>query len=284
MNSLQILYIIRLIFTGFIIYHFKRSKRYSIKNHYISILQKILPLYKYAEKTKNPIEFKFADILSQLKNFDKIAVIASGNSLNKLKELDNRCLYITTNNSVYKAFGYNFLYFSFSFEYINMYLREGFNKSDGCIGTIFHFSKSKMNIKKRNRAYNLIKNYISTYSRNYPEILISDNINDSIEFENHTIIDSFIKDTFQVDFSELNSGISILLLGYYFAKKLNKEINIYGLDAGEGGQSYYTKTGVPGKDVSDDITKEFLNRILNTIYSNNELVIRNYSYFKPYNE
>jgi|GEM_PF-4692857 len=259
-------------------YYFHRNK-YWKQNFYVNFLTRICP--KFKNTSQNPISsvIEIKQWVNKFSKFEKIIVCASGSSLNNLKKNSDKFLYITTNSSVSKVLDYHFIYFTFTREYINVYLRHGF-KNKGWEGTIFRFTQSKAYHKIRMSSYDKVLDYLSKYHRNKPELLLSDIQKNSPEEANFNELNQFIKSNLNFNFDNENSGISILLLGYYFAKKLNKPLEVYGLDAGIHGGQYFNKSGHPGKEISNEKTIKSLTHILYGIQKDPSVPFSNHSYFK----
>ncbi len=75
-----------------------------------------------------------------------------------------------------------------------------------------------------------------------------------------------------------NSGVFILLFGYYLASVMNKPLEIYGLDLGVGGAIHFDNKGVVGKSVLKDGVKANVERYLSFMYNEKEN-IANHSLF-----
>lgn len=260
-------------------YYFYRDK-YRKQNFYVNLLNRVCPKYHHSSQKRTSSEVDLKQWVNQFKAFEKIIVCASGVSLNRLKKLSKKNLYIATNSSVSKVINYHFIYFTFTREYINLYLRLGF-KNQGWEGTIFRFTQSKADHKIRMNSYRRASEYLSKFQRSKPELLLSNIQNEGMEASNFNEINQFIRSKLNFDFNDENSGISILLLGFYFASKLNKPLEVYGLDAGITGNQYYNKRGHPGKEISNEKTIESLSHILNEIKKNTSVQFMNHSFFKP---
>src|SRR5690606_15092743 len=77
-----------------------------------------------------------------------------------------------------------------------------------------------------------------------------------------------------------NSGVFLLLLGYYLAVKTNLPLEIYGLDLGIGGNLHFNGNGIVGKSVTDDRVKKNVQIYLDFMYREYGF-IKNYSNFWP---
>lgn len=75
-----------------------------------------------------------------------------------------------------------------------------------------------------------------------------------------------------------NSGVFLVLLGYYLSNKMDKPIEIYGLDIGVGGKFHFDNSKSLNLTVLKDEVKEYTRSILNVLY-NESNKISNYSNF-----
>ena len=137
-------------------YHFS-GKYYCKENYYINFLQESFPTYRNISQYVNK-DIKLSEWINSFVKFQKITVLGSGASLNKLTILSKDNLYIAANSAVCKVLNYHFIFFSFTRTYINAYLRNGF-KQKGWEGTIFRFTKNKLNHKNRMKSYQNILKY-----------------------------------------------------------------------------------------------------------------------------
>jgi len=260
-------------------YYFYQNK-YRKQNFYVNILSRIYLKFKNASPINTSSAIELSQWVNEFSKFKKIIICASGPSLNNLKDFSEQNLYITTNSSVSKVLNFHFIYFTFTREYINLFLRRGF-KEKGWEGTIFRFTQSKANHVIRMNSYKKVLDYLSKYHRNKTELLLSDIQKETLEESNFYELNQFIKSNLNFNFDNENSGISILLLGYYFAKRLNKPLEVYGLDAGSNGYQYFNNSGKPDKEISNNRTLKSLPHILNEIEQDSSVQFENHSFFKP---
>jgi len=254
--------------------------KYKRKNFFANLVVKFFLKTKNIRKESSLNETSFLDWITSLNSFEKIAVLGSGPSLNKLTNTNNQTLYLTTNSSVCKVINQHFIYFTFTREYINTYLIFGF-KNPGWEGSVFLFTKSKENHKIRMKSYKRIKYHISSIHQKKTEFMLSNLKGNKNEAKNFKLINQFAFENFGLEYDNLNSGISLFILGLFFAKRLNKPIEIFGIDAGINGLNYADKHfDIPGKEVNDQTTKEALNKIFSSI---NKMGIQftNHTFFQP---
>jgi hypothetical protein len=76
-----------------------------------------------------------------------------------------------------------------------------------------------------------------------------------------------------------NSGVFLLLLGYYLAVTYQLPLEIYGLDLGVGGETHFDGKGVIGKSVTNERVKYNVRMYLESM-QNEHAAFVNYSNFK----
>ncbi len=257
----------------FFVFYFRKCP-YSRKNFYSNLLS-------HKKKTSNNYKFtKFEDWFKNTFNFQKIVVLGSGPSLNKLKKFDLTTLYLTSNSSVCKVINYNFVYFTFTREYINTYLKKGF-KQKGWQGTFFLFTKSKKANSIRMASYQKIRSYLSTNQSHKNDILFSDIENSGIANSNYDLINQFATENMNLKFVDLNSGVSLLIIGIFLAQKRKIPIEIYGIDAGMGGKKYAnSKIEIPGNEIQNSKNISALEKIYRYLKDNN-IDFTNHTFYKP---
>jgi len=210
------------------------------------------------------------------KKYIKIVVLGSGPSLDKLK-VEKKALYLTTNSSVCFALKGDFIYFVFTKEYINTYIKKGFNSS-GWQGSFFLFTRSKIKHKERMKSLTKIQNYLASSPKNKKEILFSD-ILSGVPNQNFKHINTFSENNINTDINDLNSGVSALIFGTYLSEKLQIPIEIYGIDAGVNGERYAgNHFDTPGKAIKNDRNLQALRKTYKYL-NNRDITYKNHTFF-----
>lgn len=228
---------------------------------------------------KSFLKLKEDNSFNNLDNFKSISsesnaivVLCSGPSANKL-EPKKKEYYIVTNDSYKIVKNLSFLY------YVNdgYFFRRFLANSPLCknhIKTLYFFRNED---KLHKKAFEYFKaNLELLKNENY---LISD-FNTTINSANSNyfkLID-FLK-SYKIPLKIQNSGIFMLLFGFYLAQNYNKELHIYGLDLGIGGNIHFEKGGHVGKSITSDRVKVNTKIQLDMIYKIMGSRVKNYSYF-----
>lgn len=224
-------------------------------------------------KAKPKAKYKnLNDFGGLLSTKDKISVVCSGPSAKKLK-VDEDALYLVTNDSYKLVSHQDFIY------YVNdgYFFRKFLANAPFCKNhyyNVFFYRKEDQ----------LHKNSFQYFKKNSPLIenenfLISNFKNDFkySEFNYHTFIDFLSEHNIPIKFQ--NSGIFLLLFGFYLAETYHKKLEIYGLDLGVGGHTHFDKKGHVGKSITRDRVKVNTQQQLNLIYKNLGHNVKNYSFF-----
>ncbi len=223
-------------------------------------------------KKKFQKQYFIDDFINKYKDKKRIVVFCSGPSANKAIA-ENKNLYIATNDG-YKFVVDNdldFLFFLNDQYYINKNLIRGhkYLKNDQLI--VLFYTHTDLHKK----AWFYLKNKMWMFG-DKTFISFSD-LMTGVPKTNYESLFAFYKDN-GLPLKSQNSGMFILLLGYYIAVKLDKPIDIYGLDLGLGGNLHYDKKGLVTKSISRDRVKVNTKMYLDYMYNHHQ-DIKNYSNF-----
>lgn len=237
------------------------------KIYYITILFKKVLTSKDSEFSTGSIDY----IIDKYSSKDKIIIVCNGPSALALKEKSNKNLYLVTNNGKKLVEHQDFLYYVNDGFFIRKILsRRKFLKFNQEI--LFYYTNSKLH--KRGFEY-LMKNICLLKDKK--KIFISRELNDANSILNFDTFEKFYSDR-NLPIKIQNSGVFLLLFGYFLSTKMNLPLEIYGLDLGEGGKRHYDNKGVVGKSVTEDRVKKNVKMYLDYMYKES-LLIKNYSNF-----
>lgn len=244
-------------------------KRIYSKIYYITILLKRALTVKYNGLSTDSIDY----LIDKYSQKEKIIIVCNGPSVLTLKEKSNKNLYLVTNDGKELVEHLDFLYYvNDGFFIRKMLSRSKFLKFNQ--ETLFYYNNSEPH--KRGFEY-LMKNICLLKDKK--KIFISRELNDANSISNFNIFEKFYFDR-NLPIKIQNSGVFLLLFGYFLSTKLNLPMEIYGLDLGEGGKKHYNNKGVVGKSVTEDRVKRNVEMYLNYMYKES-LLIKNYSNFNP---
>lgn len=247
-------------------------KQLRSKVFFIKILLK-----KLIKKNNKPVFLNLDDLAKQLVNKTTVCVVCSGPSAKAL--IPNKDdYYLVTNDSFKLVENYDFLYYVYDGYFFSRFLANHPYSKNHKNNIFFYRQEDKLHLeslKYFRRHSNLLNN------NNY---LISDfqtdfnygntNYNKFIDFLKHHKL--------PVKFQ--NSGIFLLLFGFYLALTNNKKLEIYGLDLGMGGKVHFNNAGHVGKSVTSDRVKKNTQIQLDIIYNILNKDVTNHSFFheKPF--
>lgn len=230
----------------------------------------------FFQKKKNSQSLNLIEFIEKINIYDKIIIIASGPSSLKL-EPKKENLHIATNSSFKLVQGLPLLYVISDNHFVTKYISNRI-KIKNLVGILFRFNTGDTghyNIFKK------VEKYLSISNQKAPEILISNFQSSMSDIAGFEELEDWIKSHFAMPFKQQNSGMLILLIGYFIAFKLKKDIEIYGLDAGVGGKKHFDNKGIVGDSVFKDRVKVNLKKYLDKMYAQNKISVKNYSYFNP---
>lgn len=246
------------------------TNKFSKINNYLLLLLRLF-------RKKNIVNAELIDIC---KEFTKIGVLASGPSLNKCM-INEQTIYFTTNSSyLYFKKKINFIHFIKDINYLKKFLLFGLKyKPNLVIIEIFTHSKGKGSGKL---SLEVVKKYLGKRNFKFP-IIVTNNENliniNSKNYYNNKI--SFLNLN-NLKNPDSNSGLMIYSTAIWITSiVLNiKECEIYGLDAGEGGEKYYNGL----KTLSNHVAMRDENKDKMGFFIENSqskfTFIKNFSYFK----
>lgn len=220
------------------------------------------------------------DITSIVSQFDFISILGSGPSLNNC-EIFSNTIYFTTNSSyLYLNKETSFIHFIKDYGYLKKFLMFGL-KYDPKLVVIEIYTHSDGQGFGR-KSLELLNMFFGRIKFKYP-VVISNNENlIKINSENYYNLRVNWLANFNIKNPDSNSGLMLYGYGLWLSnlKMKNMILNIYGLDAGEGGKKYYNNLKTPKNHVAmRDKNKIEMGDFIDNCYKkfNN---INNYSYFK----
>jgi len=229
--------------------------------------------YKKIVDSQKEINFKSLDALGKAVSDKKnIVVLCSGPTAKKMTP-SRENFYLVTNDAYKLVRDLDFLYYVHD----GFFIRRFFANLPMCNNhdkTIFLFRK--INKPHHSGFRHFLRNLHVLKGDNY---LISDfETVLSHANENHHEFEKFFSDR-DIHTKIQNSGIFLLLLGFYLAQTHNKNLKIYGLDLGLGGKVHFEKGGFVGVSITHDRVKVNTKLQLDKMYALMGDKIQNYSNF-----
>lgn len=202
-------------------------------------------------------------IISDVQSVDTISIILSGPSAKSIEfEKNEKHLVICTNNSYRTArkFSHPTFYFLFDHYYSLRYLKiHQFVKNSKVIVYQKEAPKDPGWSRYNRRIEAMCNKLFHNYEISNEEILVSSRVNSTMHFE----LEQYWKKHFGWRGFRDNSGILMIMLGAYFAKKYNKKLYVSGFDMGFGGLSHAdSKRTASIKTFVDHSTREEMKSIL----------------------
>lgn len=242
------------------------------------ILSKIYSLnifvknFFWTKRKKEVSVFPINDLIEKYSNYKKIVVLCNGPSANNVEiHLDH--LYLITNNGIDLMDKGDFLYYVNDGFYIRKILSQNkFTRKEQKL--LFYYDNSLLH--KEGLKYLMSQVYLLREKKLF---FISSELNNPNSKSNFIDFTKFYSDR-NLPVKIQNSGIFLLLLGYYLAVKTNLPLEIYGLDLGVGGNLHFNGKGIVGKSVTDDRVKKNVQIYLDFMYKEYNF-IKNYSNFWP---
>ena len=213
-------------------------------------------------------------LLETIKKKKKIVVLASGPSALKLQPSDD-AFYVVTNDSYKMVANNDFLYYIKDGYFVNRFIANGpYTKKHQ--HTLFYWLKAK---EKDVKSFDFFQENLRIEdSHNF--YYFSDILDNNFSESDWTGFYNFITKENKLPFKIQNSGIFILLLGFYLSSQTNLPLEIYGLDLGVGGNVHFNNKGHVGDAVTRDDIKKNVKMYLDSIYKSLGMEVKNHSNFK----
>ena len=217
--------------------------------------------------------FELKNLEKDLVDKDEICVLASGPSSNKLNPSKN-AFYLVTNDSYRLVMNYDFLY----------YVNDGFfyRRFIANIPLCKKHQKSLFMYRKEDSlhqsSFQFFKETIGLV-KEHDKLLLTNFKNDfNSSNENFKIVFDFLRQN-SCPIKIQNSGVFLLLFGFYLAETYKLKLSIYGLDLGVGGKIHFERGGHVGKSITNDRVKANTLKQLELMYDKMGERIKNYSNF-----
>jgi hypothetical protein len=246
-------------------------KRLLSKWYHLVILLKGAFVFR---KERSIVFHSIKDLQTKSLNFTKIVSVAGGPSTSSL-QLNSSSLYITTNDAYQLFKGIPFLFYVNDGFYIKKLLASHSSMLNPGQDLLFWFESTDLH----KPIFKFLESNLYLL-KSYKIYLISNLCDDITSQENFSDFYGFFEDK-KLEVKIQNSGVFLLLFGYYLAEKSKMPFEVYGLDLGIGGTVHFNNKGVVGKSVINDRVKKNVSTYLHSINSS-DLEFKNQSYFKGY--
>lgn len=224
----------------------------------------------FTRRQNNISDNSIEELLGKYKNKSGIVVLGSGPSAGNVS-LHKNSLYLVTNTGSKIVQKYDYLYYLLDDFYLRQNLSNSIRHKDNQ-EVLFYFEKTLIGNKKNKY---LLKNIF--LFKKYKLYLLNDRGGKQNEIKNLELFENFYKER-KLEINICNSGVFLLLFGYFLAYKLKLPIEIYGLDMGEGGKLHFDGAGGVTGTITRQRTKNIVKEYLEFMYSEYR-DIKNYSYF-----
>ncbi len=213
------------------------------------------------------------ELVQKYKEKNKIVVLCNGPSANRCT-VNSSDLYLVTNSGDKLVKNSDYLYYVNDPLYVQKILSsDSFIKKNADI--LFYYSNTDLHKK----GLKFLLKYLALISSNNL-LLISSEHSDRNSVKNFQVFtDFYTKRNLPVKIQ--NSGMFLVLFGYYLARRLNVALEIYGLDMGLGGSVHFDGKGIIGNSVTDERVKKNVKNYLDYIYNEYSGYVKNFSYFNP---
>lgn len=244
------------------------KKRISAKIHSLIVRLKLL----FFKKNEVYMNHSLVELLKEYKEKKKIVVFCSGPSGKKVT-IDNDYLYLVTNDGYKRMLNEvvdYLLYLNDQYCVRRILAGNSVYRNDQKI--IFYYSDSTLH----NQGWSYLEDKTHLLDK-LSLFFILNNIDYPVAQENFITFENFYKQK-KLEIKIQNSGMFLLLFGYYLADMLKLPLEIYGLDLGVGGSVYFNSNTSPGKSVTRDRVKVNVKMYLDHIYQNH-FDVKNFSNF-----
>lgn len=220
------------------------------------------------------------DLLKICKSYSKIAGLASGPSLNKCK-VNNETLYLTTNSSyLYLKDMANFVHVIKDLSYLQKFLLFGLKYKPELV--VIEIPTNNNGKGFGRFSIDFVKKYLGKRKFKYPIVITNNENLVSINPQNY--YEKRMKFMSSNDLSNPGSNSGLMIYGYclWLTSIVSsiKVCEIYGLDAGEGGEQYFNGKKTESNHVAMRDENKYNMGLFIENSQNKFSFIKNYSYFK----
>lgn len=206
---------------------------------------------------------------------DRLVVVCGGPSARTMPR-SQRALYVSTNGSFELVRGLPHVYFVADGLYLHRYLKRGV-PVDGWLGTVLRIESSGSSSNPA--LIQTVEAYKRRFRRTRPEVFGADTASEPQYRANFELWESAIRSQLGIKFKQFNSGFGAVQIGFWLAAELGLPMEIYGLDAGEGGFVHFDGSPSVSNSVSGDRVRSKLAELLTSLYGQSAVPVSNMSYF-----
>ena len=225
-------------------------------------------------------EIKDRSLSELVKEFDMVSVLCSGPSLNKCINEQNKTLFVTTNSSyLFLKNNDKFVHIIRDFGYLKKFLFFGLKYKPLLVIIDIHTFENGKGLGGLCISY--IKKYLGRVKLEYPVVITSSENNLPINMKNYSNDILEFMNSNKLKNPNNNSGLMIYGYGVWITSNFNNltHCNIYGLDAGEGGQKYFNGSNTLPNHVAMRNKNKKEMKVFIENAQNKFPFIKNYSYF-----
>ena len=216
--------------------------------------------------------------LSGLGDPARVVVVAAGPTARDLvPQADS--LHVATNSSEAVVHEHTYVNFLTEGYPVTRYLKNG-PASSSCRGTFFRFEtrgrpQSQTTVARRAVADT------RRFLRACPDVVSSDVDEDGVERDNFERYQEEILRLTGMEMRQYNSGFGATYLGLFLAATFQVPLEIYGLDAGVGGQKHFDGSQMESPSVVGERVRGNLKILLDLLYRQERVEVTNRSAFYP---
>lgn len=209
----------------------------------------------------------------------RIVVVAAGPTAGDVRP-EPGWLCVATNSSDRVVAEHPYVYFLSESYPIDRYVKRG-PVSTTCLGTFFRFetrgvSDAQVALARRTIAFS------QKWSRAAPDVIASNVADHGVENANFEVFERRILEHLGEPVRQYNSGFGATYLGYFLAVTLGVPLDLYGLDAGVGGEKHFDGTAMSSPSVIGDRGRSKLAELYELLQAQDHVEVTNHSAFLPF--
>lgn len=215
--------------------------------------------------------------LGQLGAPERIVVVAAGPTASTLRPRAGS-LHVGTNSSESVVAGHPYVNFLSELYPVARYQKRG-PVSASCRGTFYRFETADRPALQAEVARRAIR-AAQRYQRAAPDIVASD-VDGGQELANYRLFEDRVAEHLGQAVRQYNSGFGATYLGYFLAVSFGVPLELYGLDAGVGGEKHFDGSQMSSPSVVGDRVRTKLAALHELLQAQPHVPVTNHSAFLP---
>lgn len=220
-----------------------------------------------------------ADWVAGLATPTRIVVVAAGPTARDVVP-EPGALYVATNSSEEVVRDLPYAYFLTEASPVARYTKRG-PASASCVGTFFRFETRNVGPHYAELARRTIA-FTERRARSAPDIVATNALGHGREQDNFERFEGQVLEWLGQPVRQYNSGFGATYFGYFLAVSFGVPLEIYGIDAGAGGEQHFDGSQMSSPSVVGDRVRTKLAALYELLQAQQHVPVTNRSAYLPF--